>query len=119
MNNEYTKITEKIDKVLLFLKDAFPEAELLYCKILPRSWWKCHARLLARWIDYYLLCKLRKTHKIKEVWPRDLLKEHYQFDEIVDYGMLCRDQTHLNNNGHKALVSGLMKPLLHKWKWAK
>ena len=115
----FEKAKTDIDEVLEFLSNEFPEAEFLYSKILPRSTWCFHARWLARWLDYYLLCTLRKTRRIKEIWARDCFTEHYQFNEIVDYGMLTTDTIHLNVNGNRAFASAILKPVLHKWKWAK
>ena len=116
MEKRYSDIVEKIDETMLFIHNEFPNAEFLYSKILPRAWWGYHACTLARWIDYYILCKLRKTYHVREIWARDVFTQHYQFDECVDHGMLQTDQTHLSYNGNKALISGIMKPLLNKWK---
>ncbi len=81
--------------------------------------WGVMARRLARWIDYYILCTLRKRYKIREIWARDVFKSHYQFDEMVEFGMLKEDTIHLNQYGNKALASAVMKAVLNKWKWAK
>ena len=44
---------------------------------------------------------------------------HYQFEEMVEFGMLKEDTIHLNQHANKALASAVMKSVLHKWKRAK
>ena len=84
----YNKIIAKIDELLDFLKDEMPQAKFLYFNILPRCWWGTQARTLARWINYYIHCTIRRRHKVKEVWIREVFESHYQFDEQVMFGML-------------------------------
>ncbi len=117
LNAEYERITRRIDDVLLFLHRAFPEAKFLYSKILPRYWWCHHTRMLARWLDHYVVCRLKKTYKVKEIWARDVFKNPFHLSECVEFGMLKTDTIHLNENGNKALISAIMKPLLHQWKF--
>ena len=119
LKKEYNKVVKQIDEALLFFKQDYPDAELLYFKILPRCWWGYYARKLARFLDYYLCCTLKCKYAIKEIWARRCFSSHYQFDEIVDFGMLTCDMTHLNVNGNKAVIEAMMRPILHKWKWAK
>ena len=119
LKSAYDKCIEKVDIVLKFLHDVYPQAEFLYSKILPRCWWGVHAHQYARWLDYYVLCVLRKKYRIREIWACDVFGSHYQFHENVEFGFLKQDMVHLNNNGNRAMVSAVMKPLLHKWKWAK
>ncbi len=118
LNAAYERITKKIDSVLLFLHTAFPEAKFLYSKILPRCWWGHHARMLARWLDHYVVCRLKRTYKVKEIWARDVFKQPFHLTECVEFGMLKTDMVHLNENGNRALISAIMKPLLHQWKFA-
>ncbi len=113
----YKRITKKIDEVLLFLHTAFPEARLLYSKILPRCWWCNHTRTLARWLDHYIVSKLHRTYKVKEIWAKDVFKSHYQFMGCVEFGMLETDMIHLNQYGNRALISAIMKVPLHLWKF--
>ena len=119
LKKAYRRGKEDIDNVLLFLKSAFPNAELLYSKVLPRCWWGDNSRKLARWLDHYIVGILRKSHKIREIWARDCFSSHYHFHENVDFGMLKCDLTHLNYNGNKALIKATMSAVLNKWKWAK
>ena len=83
LKKAYLKGMRDIDKVLLFLHGHFPNAQLLYSKILPRCWWSTHARRLARWLDHYIVGVLRKTHKIREIWVRDCFPGPYHFNENV------------------------------------
>ena len=118
MNMKLDEIKPSLLKTLNFLVDNVKGAELLYIKILPRPWWHIRVRKMARWIDYYVLVYLHKRFKVREIWARELFETHYHFKEQVMFGMLTTDQVHLNTNGHKGLVSVIMRPLLHKWKAA-
>ena len=77
-----------------------------------------HARKYTRWLDYYVLCILGKRYLVREIWAPDVFGSHYQFHEIVEFEFIKHDMVHLNNFGKRAIVSAVMKPLLHKWKWA-
>ena len=118
MNSAYRDITDQIDNFMALLHDTFPGARFLYSKILPRSWWGIHARKFARWIDNYIVSRLHRKYKVKEIWARDVFTSPFQIDECVHFGMLRTDMIHLNENGNKALISAIMKPLLHLWKFA-
>ncbi len=47
--------------------------------ILPRAWWGGPARKLARWLDFYMLCTLKRDrrYKIREVWIREVFSSHW------------------------------------------
>ena len=118
MKSSYEKITENIDSLMLLLHETFPEARFLYSKILPRCWWGVYARTYARWIDNYIISRLNRRYRVKEIWARDVFTAPFHLEDCVHFGMLRTDMIHLNNNGNKALISAIMKPLLHLWKFA-
>ena len=116
LKTEYNTMVIRIEKVLKELFLLFPTCKFLYIKILPRPWWGRHARLLAKWLDYLILCKWRKRYRIAEIWPRELYTtKHYVQNELVHFGMLGSDVVHLNDYGNRGLVSSIMRPLLHMW----
>ena len=74
------------------------------------------ARKLAKWLDYLILCNLRKKYRIAEIWARELYTtKNYVQNELVHYGMLGTDVVHLNEYGNRGMTSAIMKPLLHMW----
>ncbi len=111
----FERIKPKIVEMLDFLRERYPDAVILYVNIVPRAWWGQHARQLARWLNYYILCTLRKRYRVKEIWLRELFESKYTFFESPMFGMLDRDMTHLNSFGYKAFVQATMRPLLHMW----
>ena len=112
----FAKIKQNIDDVLEFLSEELPNVTLMYIKITPRPWWGFMARTLARWVDYYVLVRTKPRFKFHQVWIHELFNGPYHLDESPMPGMLCTDQVHMNSNGHKAFVHGLMRPLLHMWR---
>ncbi len=118
MNSSYCDITSQIDSLMALLHDTFPEARFLYSKILPRCWWNTHARKFARWIDNYIVSRLHHKYRVKEIWARDVFTSPFKLEECVHFGMLRTDMVHLNEHGNKAMVSAIMKPLLHLHKFA-
>ncbi len=102
--------------MLEFLRDEFPESELLYVQIVPQAWWNVHTRKLPRWLDHYVTGVLHKRYCIHEIWFRDICESHYQFEEVVMYRMLHTDLVHFNYHGNTAFAATLMRPRLHKWK---
>ena len=114
-NAAFNRITVKILEFLNFIKDEFPSATLLYVNIVPRAWWGAHARQLARWLNYYILCTLRRRFRVKEIWVHELFASKYDFFESPMFGMLNCDMTHMNMYGYKAFIQATMRPLLHMW----
>ena len=118
LNAAFQRIKGHIDSVLSFLLRELPGTTLLYMKILPRFWWSNHARKLARWIDFYILVRVRQRRHIhiREIWLREVFATHYHFEEQVMPGMIKTDCVHLNPNGNRALIYGMSRPLLHMWR---
>ena len=120
LKTEYEELRDIICDVLQEFVDTMPETSFLYIKILPRPWWGTYARRLAKWLDYLVLCGLRKRFKIREIWARELYTQRkYMAGEHVHYGMLRTDVVHLNQYGYRALTSAIMRPLLHMWETEK
>ncbi len=84
----FRRIKPKIVDMLDFVKGQFPDAVILYVNIVPRAWWGLHARQLTRWLNYYILCTLRKQYRVKEIWLRELFDAKYSFFESPMFGML-------------------------------
>ncbi len=116
VNAEFDRIKKDIRKVLYFLSRHCPEAQLCYIKVTPRHSWELPARLLAKWIDYHVTVRIRKTYKIQEIWNRAIFQQLGKKSESPMYGMLRTDLVHLNQHGNTALSQSTMKSLLNKWK---
>ena len=105
-----------IDSVLQFLFDELPGVKFLYVKIQPQHWWGAAARTLARWLDFYITCRLRSVYKVGEIWNRRVFESHCQFDEQVMYLMLKRDMVHYNHFSNKAIAQTIMRMVLNRWR---
>ena len=116
LKTEYEELKGIACEVLQEFVDTMPDTTFLYIEILPRPWWGVHVRCLAKWLDYLVLCGLRKRFRIREIWACELYTTRKYFaGELVHYGMLRPDVVHLNQYGYQALTSAIMRPLLHMW----
>ena len=112
----YNRLEPAILNVLRVIRANAPHSDLLYVKVLPRSWWHPLTRRLSRRIDRFITGRLRRTHRIKEIWIHEVIFDRVERKrEIVLPGMLCTDETHLNNHGNQALCKAIMRPILTKW----
>ena len=116
---QFNTIKGHIDKVMKFLNDNLDKPKFYYIKIVPRCWWSDSGRRSARWVDYYMLCTLRKRYHIMEIWTREVFESHYKFQEQAMFGMLKTDLVHYNHYGNIALIRSIMRPLLNKWRLQK
>ncbi len=113
---QFNTIKGNIDKVMKFLSDNLDNPQFYYIKIIPRCWWSDSGRRLAHWVDYYILCTLRKRYHVMEIWTREIFASHYKFYEQPMFGMLKTDIVHFNHYGNIALIRSIMRPLLNKWR---
>ena len=107
---------DQMMNVLRVIRNNAPYSDLLYVKILPRSYWHQLSRRLACGIDCYITGRLRCTHSIKEIWVHEVMYDRVErMNEIVLPGMLCTDEVHLNHNGNHALCKAIIHPVTTKW----
>ena len=112
----FNSMTPQILNVLRVIRNNAPYSDLLYVKILPRSYWHQLSCRLARRIDCFITGRLRRTHRIKEIWVHEVMYDRVdRRNEIVLPGMMSTDEVHLNNNGNRALCKAIIRPITSKW----
>ena len=115
LNRTFNSMIDNVNAVLRFIRDNIKVKQIYFVKIIPRHYWSTGARVLANWVNFYILQTVKRRYHIKEISPRLLYQPHYQHGETILLGMLKTDVTHLNNLGNKALTAAIMRPILNKW----
>ena len=117
MHDFFNYLKIKVLAVMRFLRNNLPCTQFLYVKINPRPWWGEHARRLARWLDYFVIATLRRRYniRVKDIWIREVYKDHSCLGNEVMPGMMKTDMVHLNAFGNRGFVSAIMRPLLAMW----
>ncbi len=91
VNSEFDSMKKNIHKVLYFLKLQCPNATMCYLKVAPRHSWGLAARILAKWVDYHIVVRLRKVFKVQELWNKAIFPHYARKQEVPMYGMLKTD----------------------------
>ncbi len=109
-------LTQHVYNTLNVIKHNAPYGEMVYVKVMPRSWWHAVSRSLSDKIDFYIIRTLRRRFHIKEVWAQEVLMEPAnRTTSLVMPGMLRTDEVHLNQYGYRALTLAILRPVLSKW----
>ena len=80
----FNSLTPQILNVLRVIRNNAPYSDILYVKILPRSYWHQLSCCLACRIDCFITGRLRRTHRIKEIWVHEVMYDRVERkNEIV------------------------------------
>ena len=116
MNARFNTLSRQVYTALNTIKHNAPYGEMLYVKVLPRSYWHQISRKLSDKIDFYINRTLRRRFHIKEIWAQELLIDPLsRSTSLVMPGMQKTDEVHLNTYGYKALTLAVLRPILSKW----
>ena len=72
-NATFNAMIPHILNTLRVIRNNATYSDLLYVKVLPRSWWHQLTRRLARCVDCYITGRLRRMHRIKEIWVHEVM----------------------------------------------